>query len=163
MAADNTKSIPQEQFLTMAGNLLYRAFLDSGRTKAKNIFKDVEAGKIVPLTNIEMEDKSTVRFDLCLDHSEYLGKINFGAFRASLKVLIASLGQTLEKKEPVKVFTEEANPNAMIFGVTGVTQEANQPNIMVLGANMSDDQPAVLLKLMYIDHEQFAVAAGDTA
>lgn len=162
MASDHTQSIPQEQFLTMAGNLLYRAFLDSGRTKAKNLYKEVAAGKVVPLTSVEMEDKSTVRFDISLDSSEYLGAINFGAFRASVKMLIASLGETLKKEEQVKVFSEQDNPNAMIFGVTGVTQEANQPNIMVLGADMSNDQALVLLKLMYINHEQF-VAAADTA
>ncbi|MFT4823055.1 MAG: hypothetical protein ACJAUG_001413 [Halioglobus sp.] len=162
MAVDNKQSIPQEQFLNIAGNLLHRAFLDSTRTKAKNTFKALAAGKTVPLTNVEMEDKSTVRFDIALDHSEYLGSINFGAFRSSVTVLIASLGENLGKEEQIKVFTEQDNPNAMIFGVTAVTQESDEPNIMVLGANMSADNPSVLLRLLYINHEQFA-AAQETA
>ena len=162
MAGDNTQSIPQEQFLTMAGNLLHRAFVDSTRTKAKSIFREIAAGKIVPLTSVEMEDKSTVRFDITLDHSEYLGSINFGAFRSSVAVLIASLGENLKKEEQIKVFTEQDNPNAMIFGVTAVTQESKEPNIMVLGANMASGNPSVLLKLMYINHEQFT-AAQETA
>ena len=162
MAGDNTQSIPQEQFLTMAGNLLHRAFVDSTRTKAKSIFREIAAGKIVPLTSVEMEDKSTVRFDITLDHSEYLGSINFGAFRSSVAVLIASLGENLKKEEQIKVFTEQDNPNAMIFGVTAVTQESKEPNIMVLGADMASGNPSVLLKLMYINHEQFT-AAQETA
>lgn len=162
MTGDNTQSIPQDQFLIMAGNLLHRAFVDSTRTKAKSIYREMAAGKIVSLTSVEMEDKSSVRFDIALDHSEYLGSINFGAFRSSVAVLIASLGENLKKEEQIKVFTEQDNPNAMIFGVTAVTQESKEPNIMVLGADMTSGNASVLLKLMYINHEQFT-AAQETA
>jgi hypothetical protein len=52
----------------------------------------------------------------------------------------------------------------MIFGVTAVTQEQGETNIMVLGADSSEGQPSVLLRLMYIDYSQFSdqASAGKT-
>jgi hypothetical protein len=157
MSASNTQSIPQDQFLTMAVNLLHKAFIESSRTQAKNIYKEILAGKSITLTNVRMEDNSTARFDLALDHSEYRGGINFGAFRASLTMLLSSLGGSLNEKKAVTTFSAHDDSNMMIFGVTGVTKEGEDPNVMVLGAEMSADRPSILLKLMYLDHEQFAV------
>lgn len=163
MSTNSTQSIPQSQFLTMAANLLYKAFLDSSRTKAKNIYKEMAAGKLIPLTTVQMEDKSTVRFSVALDYSEYQGSLNFGAFRSSLSLLVSSLGESLRKEEEVRVFSAHEDPNAMIFGVTAVTRENNDPNVMVLGADMSGDNPSVTLKLMYIDHKQFEMESEETA
>ncbi|MEH6590465.1 MAG: hypothetical protein V7746_09425 [Halioglobus sp.] len=163
MSTNNTQSIPQDQFLTMAANLLYKAFLDSSRTKSKNIYKELVAGKLIPLTTVKMEDESTVRFNVALDFSEYQGNLNFGAFRSSVSLLISSLGESLRKKEEVTTFSAHQDPNAMIFGVTAVTREGNDPNVMVLGADMSGDNPSVTLKLMYIDHKQFEVDVEETA
>jgi hypothetical protein len=163
MSSNSTQSIPQDKFLTMAANLLYKAFLDSSRTHAKNIYKELVAGKLIPLTTVQMEDKSTVRFSVALDHSEYQGSLNFGAFRSSLTLLISSLGESLGKEDEITVFSAHQDPNAMIFGVTAVTREEKQPNVMVLGADMSADNPTVTLKLMYIDHKQFEVEVEEKA
>ena len=50
----------------------------------------------------------------------------------------------------------------MIFGVTAVTVENNQPNVMVLGANTADNQAAVMLRLAYLDPDQFTSNAQST-
>lgn len=166
MSVNKTQTIPQDQFLTMAANLLYKGFLESSRTRSKNIYKELITGKVLPLTTIEMADKSTVRFDVALDHSEYRGSINFGAFRASLTQLIASLGESLKKEDKIPVFSAEQDSNMMIFGVTSITQDGQgkqDPNIMVLGADVAADRPFVMLKLMYIDHRQFIVDADGAA
>jgi hypothetical protein len=39
MADTQSQSIPRDQFLTMAINLLHRAFIEASRTEAKNLFK----------------------------------------------------------------------------------------------------------------------------
>lgn len=159
MPDSTTHSIPQDKFLTMAANLLYKTFLESSRTKAKNAYKEMLAGKVLPLTTVQMEDKSTVRFGVALDHSEYRGSLSFGAFRSSLGLLLSQLGETLRKKEEVRVFAAQHDANVMIFGVTAVTRETREttdPNIMVLGANMGGEKPSVLLNLMYLNHQQFA-------
>jgi hypothetical protein len=157
MSASTTHSLSQDKFLTLAANLLYKAFLGNSRTQAKNVYKELAQGKTACLTTVQMEDKSTVRFDIALDHSEYRGTINFGAFRSSVTLLISSLSESLKEAEKIPVFSAHGDSNVMIFGVTAVTREAENANVMVLGADMAADRPSVLLKLMYLDHEQFEV------
>lgn len=155
MSRIETQSMPREQFLTMAVNLLHRAFLQENRTKAKRLFRDVAEGKRVALTNVEMEDKSTVRFDLALDHSEYQGALNFGAFRSSLSVLLSNLAKAVQEKREISTYGAEGNEENMIFGVTGVTVERDIPAVMVLSAATGGRDAAVLLRLMYLDYQQF--------
>jgi len=156
MSTSQTQTIPREKFLIMATNLLHRTLLDVPRTRAKNVFKEMGKGQVFHLTTVEMEDKSTVRFDVTLDHSEFRGKINFSAFRSSLALLVGNLVQSLEDNRDITVFSAENDSNVMIFGVTAVTREGENINVMVLGADASDGQPSILLRLMYLDHSQFA-------
>ena len=156
MSQSQTQSIPRDKFLIMAANLLHKVFLDIPRTEAKTLYKNISKGDVVHLATVKMEDGSTVRFRANLDHSEFKGGLNFGAFRDSLTLLVSNLGQALHDKKEVRVFNEEGDPNAMMFGITAVTQEQDQTNIMVLGANTGDGQPSVMLRLMYIDKGQFS-------
>lgn len=153
--AQGSQTVSREKFLTMSVNLLYKAFLESRRTEAKQVFRDMLAGKSVPLTKVQMEDRSLVRFDVALDHSLYQGKLNFGSFRAGLALLVARLSDALREQRDITVFTAEHDPNVMIFGVTAVTWEEGEPSVMVLGADSSRDSGAVELRLQYLDPEQF--------
>ena len=155
MATTETKSIPTDQFLTMTINLLHKAFIEQNRTEAKKLFKTVAEGKIVPLTNVQMEDKSVVRFDVSLDHSEYLGKLNFGAFRASLSTTLANLVKAMQEGHAINTYSAENNDNNMIFSITGVTVENDTPAVMVISAQISDRGAAVMLRPMYLNYEQF--------
>jgi hypothetical protein len=155
MAATQNQSISQEQFLTLSVNLLNKAFLEATRTKAKNLYREISEGALVPLTRVQMEDGSLVRFDLRLDQSEFRGRLNYGSFRASLTTLIANLVEALRNKKSIKVFHAEHERQVMIFGVTAPTVEEGRANVMVLGADISEGQPSVMLQLMYLDPEQF--------
>lgn len=155
MSQPQSQSISQDKFLTMAANLLHKMFLDVSRTEAKNAYKDIVKGQIFHLATVRMEDQSTVKFTASLDHSEFKGKMNFGAFRNSLSMLVSNLGQALNDEKEITRFSAENDQNSTIFGVTAITQEDNNINIMVLGADTRDGQPAVMLRLMYIDNSQF--------
>lgn len=155
MATTQTQSIPREQFLTLSINLLHRAFVESTRTEAKKLFNMVAQGGPVGLTQVQMEDKSTVRFDLALDHSEYDGKLNYGAFRASLMTLLSNLASAIKEEREIQTFGAENDPNNMIFGITGVTIEREVPAVMVLSTTTSASDAGVLLRLMYLDYKQF--------
>lgn len=159
MAQSDAQTIPKEKFLLIATNLLHRQFIAAPRTEAKRVFREVAEGRSMPMTTVRMEDNSTVAFRLELDHSEFDGKLNFGAFRASLAVLITNLSRSLEEKRPVTVFNMQHRAQSVLFGVTGVTVEQEKPNVMVLGADTSGPPGNVLLRLMYLDHRQF-VASG---
>ena len=162
MADYQTQSISREKFLVIAINLLHKSLVDAARTDAKNVFKELAEGKTYPLTNVRMENKSIVRFDVQLDDSEFVGNLNFGAFKTSLALLISNLSEALQAEKNIPVFTAQDSPEMLMFGVTAVTYEDSQPNVMVLGSDSGTEQATVQLKLMYLDPVQFAEAApGD--
>ena len=156
MAQVQSQSIPRDKFLLMAVNLLARAFIQAPRTDAKRVYREMAEGRPIQLATVEMEDKSTARFDLSLDHGEFRGKLNYGAFRASLATLLGNITAKLQEEgTEVSVFTAGEDPNNMIFGVNAVTIEEEQPNVLVLGADTGMRGNSVMLKLMYLDPEQF--------
>ncbi|TGD76026.1 hypothetical protein E4634_00285 [Mangrovimicrobium sediminis] len=163
MAKYETKSLSRNQFLTVAVNLLHKALVESPRTDAKNLFKALAQGKRVALTNVQMEDKSTVRFDLALDHTEFHGNFNYSAFRASTRTLMANIAAAVQEDKEVSTFGAENNEDKMIFGIPAVTMEEGQPTVMVLAADLGGRDASVLLHLMYLGHEQFQQAAADGA
>ena len=131
------------------------------RTEAKKVFRAIADGKPIHLTDVEMEDKSTLRFDLSLDHSEVPGSLNFRAFRNSVAVLVNNLGEVLKQEDPeITVFSAEDEPDTHLFGVTAVTQEAGQARVMVLGAAGEAGRPVMQLRLMYLDPVQFLESGG---
>ncbi len=156
MAKTTTQSLPRDQFLTIAVNLLHKVFIESGRTDAKNLYRALAEGKRVALTTLKLENGSGVRVDLTLDHSEFAGALNYGAFRASLRTLLANMAQALQEEKDIQTFSAQGGENQTIFGVTGVTVEEGIPAVMVLATQSNDSQPVVQLQLMYLDHTQFA-------
>jgi hypothetical protein len=160
MAQSAAQTIPKEKFLLIATNLLHRQFMVAPRTEAKRVFRELADGRVVPITTVRMEDNSTVAFRLELDHSEFDGKLNFGAFRASLAALINKLSRSLEEKREVTVFNMQHRDQSVLFGVTGVTVEQAKPNVLVLGADTSGPPGNVLLRLIYLDHRQFAASGA---
>ena len=167
MSQYHSQSMPQEKFLLVAANLLHKAFVEASRTDAKNTYRQIAEGSPVHLTTVRMEDGSTSRFGLRLDHSEYRGKLNYGAFRASLAALIGNLGQALKDEREVNVFNAQDNPNTLMFGVTAVTLEDDTPNVMVMGAELGGKPGEAMLSLMYLDPSQFMAQevpeGGETA
>ena len=155
MSRIESQSMPREQFLTVAINLLNRAFLEAKRADAKNLFRTVSEGKRVALTNLQMEDKSTVRFDLSMDHSEYAGTLNFGAFRNSLAALLTNLAAAIRNEDEIVTFGAEGDPDNIIFGITGVTVDRDVPSVLVLSTHTGGRDASVWLRLMYLDYEQF--------
>lgn len=156
MAAPSTQAIEQDKFLILAANLLHKALVEPSRTSAKRLYRELEKGTAVPLAAVEMEDKSQARFTLALEHSEFCGRLNFGAFQASVKTLLSNIVKTINEKRELRVFNAQSENGAMIFGVTGVTMESDQANVMVLAAQPAQETQVTTLQLMYLDPGQFA-------
>ena len=153
-------TLSTDKFLTISANILHKALIDSSRTDAKAIFRDVQEGKVVPLTRVRMEDGSEVRFDLSLDHSEYRGNFNFGAFRHGLAVLIAHIAEAVNDPAKLTTFGNQQDPRSVLFGVTAVTVEDGVSSVLALGADSAARAAAVQLKLMYLPHQQFEDGQG---
>ncbi len=155
-----SQALPQRQFLLVAANLIHRFLLEPSRVEAKQKFRSLEGGQILGLQPVELEDKSRAQFGLAFDHSEFVGKLNFSAFRASVEILLANLVEQLKAEQELKTFGSQDAAEAMIFGVTGVTVDAGQSNVMVLASEPHARGDATILRLMYLDPQQFA-AQGD--
>ena len=160
MAQPQTHSMPHDRFLLIAANLLQRALLAPTRTAAKQLYRELAEGRTVALSSVELEDESTARFALALDASEFRGRLNFGAFRASLETLIANIAAHLQAEKPVTVFSSAERENALIFGITGATLEADQPNVLVLGSEPHPNGQVMVVRLMYLDPAQFQERAA---
>jgi len=159
MATLQNQSIPRDKFLMMSVNLLHKAFIEASRTEAKKLYRIIADGALVKLTNVEMEDKSTLGIHLALDQSEYRGKLNYGAFRASIGTLIGNVGQTLKEEKEYPSFSAEGDTGSTIFGITAVTVEDEQPNVMVMSTDPQGRDASVTLRLMYLDPAQFTEAS----
>jgi hypothetical protein len=155
-ARGNSHSLSSDKFLTVAANLLHKGFFDSTRTAAKGIYRDLMEGRPVKLTRLKMEDDSLLEIGLSMDHSEYRGRLSFGAFRGAIGVLIANIAEAVKEPDRIRTFTEEQNPNSMLFGVTAVTAEGGEPSVLALAAETLPEDAAVMLKLLYLDPAQFA-------
>ena len=156
MAQISQQTIPKDKFLMIAANLLHRQFIAAGRTAAKQLYREIEAGRVMPMTTVKMEDESTVQFSIELDHSEFQGHLNFSAFKASVSSLLGNFARALQEKKEVTVFSQDRGPNAVLFGITGPTVEDNQANVMMLGSDGGGVAGAVMLRLMYLDPAQFS-------
>ena len=166
MAQNSQQNVPTDQFLMIGVNLLHRQFIAAGRTSSKRTYREIEAGTVKAMAKVKMEDESTIQFNVALDYSEFRGQLNFGAFKASLSILLGNLANALEEKTKVAVFGAGPGTNAgsVLFGITGVTVDNELANVMVLGCDVGEEPGIVTLKLMYLNPEQFTQHdGGDSA
>lgn len=158
-----SQSLPTDKFLTISINLLNKAFLEASRTDAKRVYRSIEEGKTVALTHLEMEDKSRVRFDLALDHTQYQGKLSYGSFRTGLTLLIARIADMLRAGEEFRTLQNEQNPRSVMFAVPVATAENDLPSVLVLGAESRAGEASLLLNLCYLDPTQFEADQAHSA
>lgn len=156
MAPSQIQSMPQDKFLLVAVNLLHKAIVEATRTQAKALYLEIASGKIVNLTRVKLVDDSIASFQLSLSLSEFKGRLNFGAFRASVTALVGNIAQALREERELRVLNALNGGSAMIFGITAVTMENSQQNVMVLAVDSSEGGDATILQLMYLDPTQFA-------
>lgn len=152
--------MPGDKFLTVAVNLLHRALLEAPRPQAKALFRELRDGRSPVLTRLELEDRSTVRFDLALEQSAYRGRLSFGAMRAGVSLLLANIVERMQAGDTPRNYAAEHDPRQLLFGVTAVVVEDGQANVLALGADLGGGEPVVQLQLMYLDPDQFARGDG---
>ena len=93
--AANERTLTDEQFATISANVIHQSLIDVSRTVGKRIFRELEAGKRIALTQLRMEDEGQVRLDVTLDHSEFRGTLNFSLFRDSVLAMLSRLSDNL--------------------------------------------------------------------
>lgn len=169
MSKTQVTTLDTAKLATIAVNLLNQTLLEAERTQAKRVFRELEAGRRVGLTNLRMEDGGVVRFDIELDATEFRGSLNFSAFRDGIQALLARLVEELRLDGPLPYFVPLDNTGSRpdgslrLFGAGGFTVHDEVVNALLLGAEPDAREPVVTLKLVYIDPEQFAQASAADA
>jgi len=153
MALYRTQSMSSEKLLTIAANVLHKAFYDCTRLDAKRRYQFIHDGRAVFLVKLRVEDGSELDVNLSLERSELRGKLNFSLFRQLLGALLASYAKLLNEKQPLNVFADEQQQR-WVYLIPAAFQSGETLDMLVLAANLS--QPGALtLELMFIDPEQF--------
>ena len=167
--AAGEKTLTDEQFATISVNVLHQTLIEVSRTVGKRIFRELEAGRRVALTQLRMEDGGQVRLDLTLDHTEFRGGLNFSLFRDSVLGLLAKMADRLKDEDTpltaLRMMDEsgQATSERRLFGVSGVIVVEGVANVLMMGATPSTSEPVVLIELMYIDPQQFAQSDASAA
>ena len=164
------KVLEANQLATIAANLLHQGILEADRTTAKRIFREVEAGRKVTLTNLRMEDGGTIRIDLVLDARAFNGTLNFSAWRDGVLALVAKLSDELKTEKPLPVFKPlegqdgmpDGDLNLNLIGCIGGTSHDGVVNTIMLGISPDPAQPVVTFSLVYVPPGQFASAEAES-
>ncbi len=144
--------------LTGIHNTLKQRFFDATRNDAKKLYRDIESGREVPLMEIGVEGKGEVACNLTLDHSQFVGKLNFSYFLKILDSHQQHIASKLSNKEDLNIFTSDSR--GMIFHIPGIVDSGDKPNILVTGTHQ--EKPGTMtIRLMFLDSTHFKIRPGN--
>ena len=154
MTSKASVSLKPEQLLSISAQALYKTFFETARDQSKQIFKELEKGKTCSLYVMKIANGQEIQGKLSLDKTEFVGKINYSAFRAGLEVMVKRIADKINKKEDLNIFTNEDN-GELVFHIPGFVENDGQVNILVLGV-VQQAAGVIGQKLMFLDPTQFA-------
>ena len=143
--------------MVMASALLKSRIVDAQRVVGKQYFRELEKGNPVLLSDVKLEDNSTMRFSLSMNTGEFRGPLNFSAFRNQVIMLIDTYAKFLETEQEPRVMSDDGNVQHVIF-VPVISQMQNNLNALVMAFEQRNNAE-IRLQLMFVDPEQF-VAKG---
>ena len=143
--------------MVMASALLKSRIVDAQRVVGKQYFRELEKGNPVLLSDVKLEDNSTMRFSLSMNTEEFRGPLNFSAFRNQVIMLIDTYAKFLETEQQPRVMSDDGNVQHVIF-VPVISQMQNNLNALVMAFEQRNNAE-IRLQLMFVDPEQF-VAKG---
>ncbi len=132
--------------------------LAASKIVAKNFFRELADGKALPFMEITSPELGDVSCDLALDHTKFIGTLNFSQFRNALVAHMQRIAATLQEEEELSVFTNE-DTNDIIFYLPGVIEDGGTMNVLVTGIEQRT-AGNMTVRLMFLDPQQFSVRAN---
>ncbi|MBT8079053.1 MAG: hypothetical protein KJO31_10805 [Gammaproteobacteria bacterium] len=151
--ANHEVQVQPRQLLAAAHQHLTNTFFRQDKTEAKRAFNDISAGRSIPFLEISSGDKGEVYCSLALDHSEYIGKLNFSAFRDVLGAHLQLIADKLKNDENLNIFTNEQTGD-LLFNIPGIMQRDGTVNVLVTGIEQRK-AGELTVKLMFLDPANF--------
>ena len=149
----NSISLKPEKILVAIHQHVGACFFGGTKTEAKQAFNELRSGKHLPLLEISAGDRGSVVGVLALDASEFVGKLNYTAFRNALASHLNRVAERLKNSESLNILTIQ-DTGAMLFHVPGLVQVGNQVNVLVTGIEQSKPGE-LLIKLMFINPDNY--------
>ncbi|MFA5494797.1 MAG: hypothetical protein WC247_08460 [Porticoccaceae bacterium] len=146
--------IDMGQFLTLSVNTLHRYFFQAPREKSRRLFKEIAAGDAVGVATLTVgEDKAqAIKLKLSLDRSEYKGHLTFHLFQRALDLMLRNIADRLQRKEDLNIFTSEQTGEILIH-LPGLVEDRGNLNVLVMG--IAPSKTGALIKLLFLDSDQF--------
>lgn len=161
MSNNQAISLQPQQLLTLAQQVLYKCFFEASREQAKQIYNEIEKGKQATLFSIEMGQGQQMQGKLALDHSEFIGRLNFSHFRTALGGMINHISDKAKNKEEPTTFTNQQN-GELLFHVPGFVEENGQLNVLVLTV-VQPSRGVLAFRLMFVDPNQYVKKTPEAA
>ena len=156
MTQDTGINIDARRLFNLGANLLVAAFVNQKPDDAKKLFKELKQGASIRSGELSGE-KSGVKIPvkLELDRSEYKGQFNYPNFELSLKAMLQKFQTEVRKDKELKdlrTLTNDATGGIVFNLPTGVEIDGNI-NVMMLC--MEPHQDSLIVRLMFVDSDQF--------
>jgi len=142
-----------QQILAAIHEHLVNTFFRQAKTDAKKAFTQLSSGESIPFIEISSESQGDVACMLALDHSEYIGKLNFSAFRDILGAHLHLVGEKLKSEENLNIFTNEQTGD-MLFNIPGILQRDDAINVLVTGIEQRK-AGELTIRMMFLDPANF--------
>ena len=156
MSNEEVKLDPKALLTAMHNNLNTQFFSDS-RNDAKQLYKAIADGKQVPFMRIATQEHGEIVCHLNLDHTQYIGKLNFGNFRKALALLLKRVAEKLSDDENLNMLNSEQGDT--LFNIPGIIEsEKNVYNVLISGLRQHA-AGQMTIRLLFLDPSQYAAAA----
>jgi|SaaInl5LU_22_DNA_1037371.scaffolds.fasta_scaffold10180_3 hypothetical protein len=147
--------IKPNELMTIIINGLNQMFFKVPEADGKLLFDEILGGQSAKILNLATKS-GDLDCELSLDNSEFIGDMNFDAFRSLLASHLHNAASHIKKKEPLNLFMNEEK-NEIVFHMPGVVAFADHMNLMV--SSVRQHKPGIIdIKLMCLDPSQFKKA-----
>lgn len=148
-------SLNPETLLSAILENLNMQFFAESRQESKLLFRDLQNGEQTPFMHINATKSGEIYCNLALDHSAYVGQLNFSRFRKILATMMMEISHRLEHKEDMNVLS--AGEGDMLFNIPGLVREDGATNVLVCGLRQLTPGKAVV-RLLFLDPSQYTEA-----
>jgi len=130
--------------------------LQASKSVAEGLYVNLADGKALPFMEISSPDLGDVSCNLELDHTQFVGQLDFDQFCSALALHMQQVAARLEDKEELGVFTSE-DSNDIIFYLPGVIEDGGTMNVLVTGVEQRVDGE-LTVRLMFLDPSSLSIS-----
>lgn len=157
----NGLSISQEKMLVSIHEQLSVHFFGCGKTVSKSEFNMLKEGEQIELLTISSSTRGDIKGMLALNASQFVGKLNYSAFRDALGAHLNHIAHCINNKQSLNVLTNQDN-GAFLYNLPGFVERDGQLNVLVTGV-VQEKPGEIVISLMFLNPDAYRAAAAEAA